>query len=181
MIGAGVAIAALFSLRLVPAGWTMVQRARERVAEQRLLLARAMDDVRQVSALEDSAATIKAKMLALAPRILAGGSRTEALADLTGRLSLAATQHHVRVARSDVVPDSGRAGSLRRVSVRFAIEGDSRGTLETLEALSRGSVVLIPADLRVVAPNPSSPAGVAELLQSEITVQGWYLSREAGQ
>jgi hypothetical protein len=174
-------MAAVLSLRLVPAGWSKIQRAREALDARRLRLAHAMADVRQLTALEDSAARLETRVLGLAPRILVGGSQSEAVADLTTRLGQAAREHHVHLARTDVVADSARAGGLRRVSVRLAIEGDSRGTLETLEGLSRGSVVLVPADLRIAAPNPTSSSSVPETLQSEITIQAWYLAREVSQ
>ena len=100
------------------------------------------------------------------------------LTDLTGRLDVAAEAHQLRVARTGAIPDSVHAGSLRRVSVRAELEGDTRGTLEFLGALAHGPALLGVSDIRIVAADPASPASAAEVLRTELTVRGWYLARE---
>lgn len=176
-LGAVAILVSFTALRILP--W-VYHAARDRTEEFRSraeLLARARVTVESAGVLQDSSVAVKARLLALAPRILAGAQQAEALGDLSGRLNALASAHHVRLTRTDPLSDSTRAGELRRVSVRVVLESDSRGTLGFLGALARGPAVLVLKELRVTAPNPTSPAAVPEVLETEATVVGWYLAR----
>jgi len=177
LVGLGVVAGALVTLRAVPAAWGALWNARETMAARAELLARAEVDVLQADALKDSAAVIRNKVLGLAPRLLSGTREADASADLTQRLKRAAADNRVRVERTSALPDSVQAGGLRPISLRALLEGDSRGTLGVLGALSRGGVVLTTTDLRITAANPAASSAVAEVLRTEMTVRGWYLPR----
>jgi len=177
MLGLSVVALAVLALRVAPAAWRAMQSVRESLAAKSALLARAEMDVRQTALLEDSSAVIRAKVLALAPKLLVAAREAEALADLGSRLKRAAAESRVRVERTTPVGDSTRAGRLRRVSLSAALQGDSRGTLALLGALARGRPLMTPTNLMITAPNPAA-TDAPEVLRTEITVRGWYLARE---
>lgn len=177
VVGGAITAAALFGLRLAPWVVRFLGELHQRVAMQAESLARAQDDIRQAQLLVDSGGVLKAKVLALAPRILSGSTGANATADLSGRLHAAAGNHRVRVERTDVIPDSTRAGGLQQVVVRAMLESDSRGTLEMLRELTRSGVVVSLRDLRIMAIDPNSPDRSPEVLRTEVTVQGWFLNR----
>lgn len=180
LLGGAIAVAAFGGLRVGPWAWHRTRNIVDRLQARAELLERARADVRHVQGLEDSAAAIRAKVVALAPKILSGGTPPEALADLTGRLTVAAERHRVRLERTDLITDSTRSGELWRVSVRSAIESDTRGTFEFLGALVQDPTVLTVGQVRIVAPDPGSLPAAAEILRTELTVHGWYLNREHG-
>jgi hypothetical protein len=175
MLGLAVVAFGVLTLRIAPATWRAVRSSRESLYAKSELLARAEVDVRQTDLLEDSAAVIRTRVLALAPRLLGAAREAEALADLSSRLQRVAAESRVRVERTTPVGDSTRSGRLRRVSLGVALEGDSRGTLALLAALARGRALLTPTNLMITATNP---VDAVEVLRTEITVQGWYLARE---
>jgi hypothetical protein len=177
LLGAGIVVGALLALRGVPAAWNGLRNTRETLSARTELLARAELDVLQADALEDSGAVVRNKVLGLAPRLLSGTREADATADLTLRLKRAAADNRVRVERTGPVPDSGRAGGLRPVSLRAELEGDSRGILGVMGALARAPVASATTDLKITATNPAAPGAVAELLRIEMTVRGWYLRR----
>lgn len=181
LLGATICLAALIALRGVPWALRTADAGLSALQEQAELLARAEADLRAAPALEDSGRVVRKRLAELAPKILTGGHEAEVLTDLTGRLDVAAEAHQVRVARTGALPDSVHAGSLRRVSVRADIEGDTRGTLEFLAALARGTALLGVTDIRILAADPASPASAAEVLRTELTVSAWYLTREGRQ
>jgi hypothetical protein len=110
---------------------------------------------------------------------LAAGTPSEATAALTGQLTALAEHYRVRLDRTDAVPDSLTVHDLERVTIRSAIEGDTRGTLDFLGALATALPVLSLDEVRVAAPNPGSAGTAPEILCTELTVHGWYLHREA--
>ena len=142
------------------------------------LLARMRADIRSADELEDSATVIRRRMASLAPAFLTGGTAGEAAADLGSRLSAAAERHRVRVSRTDHVADSSRTERLGRVTLRLALESDTRGLLGLLDAAAKESAVLVVDELRIAVVEPHVPADRPEVLQSELTVRGWYLPRE---
>jgi hypothetical protein len=176
-LGAGVLVCVAAALLLRGLPWVVrtALSARERLEARASLLARAEEDLRMIPVLEDSARALRSRLAELAPKILTGGREAEARADLTERLSVAAEAQRVRVARTDAVPDTVHAGQLRRVSIQAELEGDSAGMLGLLSALSRGPALLRVAELRVLAVNPTSPETAPEVLQTELTLRGWYL------
>jgi hypothetical protein len=179
MLGLAALGSAVFFLRVAPWAYGEIRDLRQRFETKTELLARTRADIRSAAQLVDSGTALKKGILALAPKILAGAGESEALADLAGRLALIAERHRVRLDRTERLPDSTRAGRLRRVALRAHIESDSRGTLEMLAAVGRGPTVLALRDLRIMAIDPDSPDRVAELLRTELTVEGWFLQRDS--
>jgi len=172
--GAAIGLA-LVALRLVP--WSVVLiRGRVAALEARAeLLERMRADIHSAQELEDSGAVVRRGMVALAPALLVGGTASAASADLGARLAAAAARNRIRVSRTEPVFDSAGSGALRGVGVRVALESDTRGLLQFLDALSRESSVLVLDNLRAEVADPQVPAGQPELLRTELTVRGWYL------
>lgn len=177
-MGSAVLLVAL-ALRAVPPSGAAIVRLRGDVAERAALVQRMRSDMRSVNALADSAAIVRRRFVALAPRILAGGTESAATADLTGRLNGLATAHATTVDRTETVPDSTRIGWLRQITVRVVFESDLRGVLETLDDAGRGPVVLAVRSVRLAASDPASADAAPEVISAEATVSGWYLLRKA--
>jgi type II secretion system (T2SS) protein M len=176
--GGAVALLAILGTQVVPGVWRSVGEGRSEAQRGTELLARLRLEVDRTAVLEDSGSKIRAKVVALAPKILAGNGPAEALAALTGRVTAVAAAQRVRLERTSPLEDSTGLPGLRRVSLRVAVIGDSRGTLNLIGALAQGPVVLSTDGLSIVASNASASNDVAEALQTEFTVRGWYQPRE---
>ena len=139
-------------------------------------------DGRSVAELMEAGAGVLTRaVVGLAPKLLSGDTPVEALADLSGRLTLAASRNQAKLERTDQLTDSLVAGRLRRVRVRTALESDIRGVMGFLRAIELGDAVLSIEDVRIVAADPNSGEQVPEILRVEVTVTGWFLAhREKG-
>jgi hypothetical protein len=174
--GAAVVLAAVLLLRVVPAGVRAVAAARERAGDRLSALARSRDLVREVPALRDSLATALAGVVALAPRLLGGGTRAEASATLSALLSLQAGRSDLKVLRLAPTGDSSR-GILQPVGVQVEFEGDAAGLTAFLVAVERGNPLLSVVTLAITSPEAVSRPGSAEALHIEVEVRGWFLAR----
>lgn len=174
VIGGGAVLVALLLLRILPWSVRSALAAEATLRERAALLARARTDLAEMSGLRDSAAELSRALVALAPKILSGSSSAEALADLSGRVNLAASGHDAKLERVDPVTDSAAAGRLRRATLRAAFESDARGLAGTLQALEFGAATLVVRELRVTADVGAADRG-PEVLRVELTVAGWYL------
>jgi hypothetical protein len=181
VLGSVAVAVGVFVLRVLP--WTVRSALaaevglRERVA----LLARARADLADASALRDSAVALGQALVGLAPKILSGNSPAEAVADLSGRVNLAASRNQAKLERVDPLTDSTVSGRLHRVVLRAAFECDIRGLVGVLQALTFGKAALMVRELRVTAVDASSADRIPEVLRVDMTVAGWFLeSREAG-
>ena len=181
LIGGGVVLAAFLVLRVLP--WTVrsALAAEMGLRQRAALLARAHADLAEAGGLRDSAVALGQALVGLAPKILSGNSPAEAVADLSGRVNLAASRNQAKLERVDPLTDSAVAGRLHRVKLRAAFECDIRGLVGTLQALTFGKAALAVRELRVTAVDAGSPEKNPELLRVELTVTGWFLeSRESG-
>jgi len=181
LVGGGVVLAALLLLRVLP--WTVrsALAAEVGIRQRAGLLARARADLADASILRDSAVVISQALVALAPKILSGNSAAEAVADLSGRVNLAASRNQAKLERVDPQSDSAVAGRLHRVALRAAFECDIRGLVGVLQALTFGKAVLTVRELRVTAVDASSADRIPEALRVDMTVAGWFLGgRDAG-
>lgn len=176
VLGGATALAAVLGLRVLPWGIGSALSAQRELHQQAALLARARADLAESPRLRDSAEVLTPAVVALAPKLLSGDTPAEAVADLSGRLNLAASRNEAKLERTDQVPDSAVAGRLRRVRVRASVETDIRGVMGYLRAIEFGDAVLSVADLRIVAPDPSSGERMPEVLRLEVTVDGWFLA-----
>ena len=181
IVGGGVVVAAVLLLRVLPWGVRSALATEAGLRQRAALLARARADLAEASVLRDSAVGLGQALVGLAPKILSGNSAAEAVADLSGRVNLAASGHQAKLERIDPVADSGVAGRLRRATLRAAFECDVRGLAGILGALEFGKAALSLRELRVTAVDAGSADRVPEVLRVEMTVAGWYLEgREAG-
>jgi hypothetical protein len=188
MIGGAVVCGAVLLLRVLPWGVRSVLGAETGLRERATLLARARADLVDAGVLRDSAVQLSQALVGLAPKILNGTSVAEAVADLSARVNMAVSAHQAKLERVDPLPDSLRAGRLRRVALRAAFECDVRGLAGVLEALEFGKIALSLRELRVTAVDAGSADKIPEVLRVEMTVAGWYLGeretengkREAG-
>jgi hypothetical protein len=167
-------VGAVLLLRVLPWGVRRALSAERELAASWALLTRTRAELADEEPLTDSVARVTQAVVALAPRILSGGTAADAAADLSGRVSLAATRHHAKLERTDALADSVRASRLARVAVRATIETDVRGLSEFLQAVAQDPAVLSADELHVVANDPASGDG-PEVLRVEVTVRGWYL------
>jgi hypothetical protein len=173
------AVFAVLTLRVLPASWRATQTAWRTFSARAQLLNQEQTNLRQAAVLEDSGATIRARVIGLAPKLLSAVREAEAQADLSTRLQHLAASNHVRLERVTPVADSTRVGRLRPVRLSVSFVGDTRGTLRLLGALAGGPVVLTTSDLRITATNPTAPGTVAEELRTEIAVRGWYAAKDS--
>jgi len=181
IVGGGVVVVAVLLLRVLPWGVRSALATEAGLRQRAALLARARADLAEASVLRDSAVQLGQALVGLAPKILSGNSAAEAVADLSGRVNLAASGHQAKLERIDPVADSGVAGRLQRATLRAAFECDVRGLAGILGALEFGKAALSLRELRVTAVDAGSADRVPEVLRVEMTVAGWYLEgREAG-
>ncbi len=176
VLGSGIFLTALLLVRGGPAAVRFIRDAHAALATQARELAALREQVEAGPALLEEGTRVRDSLGQLAPRILAGRSRAEAVDDLTERLSLAAARHRVRLDAAVPAGDSARAGALQRVTVEARLTGDLRGMVETLETLAEDRVPLRIAQYRVIGADPATPPDQPEVLQAELTVRGWFLS-----
>ncbi len=181
ILGGSLVIGAVLVLRVLPWGMRSALAAEVGLRQRAALLARARADLAEASVLRDSAVQVSHALVGLAPKILSGNSVAEAVADLSGRVNLAASRNQAKLERVDPQTDSTVAGRLRRVALRAAFECDIRGLVGMLQALTFGRAALAVRELRVTAVDAGSADKNPEVLRVEMTVAGWYLEdRETG-
>jgi hypothetical protein len=175
LVGGLVVVAAVLALRVLPSGLRRATAAHALLSERALLLARSREELASLPKLRDSAAILTRALVALAPHVLSGFTPVEAGADLSGRMSLAASRAPARVDRMDPLPDSSGAGRLGRVRVHSSFETDVRGLVAFLRAIDAGDEVLTLEELHIEAPEPGAPDRGPEILRVEVTISGWYI------
>lgn len=173
-----VVITTALILRILPLASRALQQLRHDVAERGVLVQRMRSDVREVGALTDSAALVRRRFVALAPRILTGGTEAEAIANLTSRLGVILAAHDATFGRADAITDSTRVGWLRRVTVRLVFESDLSGVLASLNATAHEPAVLAVSSVHLNASDPTSADPAPEIIAAEATVSGWFLVRK---
>ncbi len=177
IIGGVSVLTALLAFRVAPWCIRSAVAAERDLQEKGTLVARARADLADAPLLRDSAGVLTRAVVGLAPKLLSGDTPTEALADLSGRLNLAASRNQAKLGRTDQLADSTAAGRLRHVRVRTAVESDIRGVMGFLRAIELGDAVLSIEDARIVAADPGSGEQTPEILRVEVTVTGWFLVR----
>ena len=166
------------ALKMAPPALVAVASLRGRVESERRLVHEVEAAITALPAFEDSAKVLRAAIVSLAPRLLAGETEAAALADLSGRLSLLASQHHGQLLRLDGQQDTVAAGRLRRVRGRAVLETDFLGVAELLAALERQLVMLVPEAISLRPLEAGAGPEAPERLQVELDVVGWYLPGE---
>jgi type II secretion system (T2SS) protein M len=177
VVGGSVVAGAVLLLRVAPWAFKTAEAATAGLQERTVMLAHARSDLADASLLRDSAGVLTRAVVSLAPKLLSGDTPVEALADLSGRLTIAASRNQVKLERTDQLSDSTASGRLRRVHVRAALESDIRGVMGFLRAIELGDAVLSIEDVRILAADPGSSEQTPEILHVEVTVTGWFLVR----
>ena len=181
LVGGLVVAVAVLGLRVLPWGLQRATVAHALLSERAGLLARMREELASLPRLRDSAAVLTRGLVALAPQVLSGSTPAEAGADLSGRMSLAASRAPARVDRLNPLPDSGGAGRLGRARVHAVFETDVRGLIAFLRAIDAGDEVLTLEELHIEAPEPGAAKRGPEILKVEVTISGWYIkARESG-
>jgi hypothetical protein len=174
VLGLTVTLAALVVLRGIPWAARRQSGLRTRAVEAGAAAQRARDVLAVAATRRDSLGTALAAVVALAPRLIDGHTSAGAGASLASLVTLAASEHRLRVVRLDPQPDSS-GGVFAQVRVHAELEGDVRGLVGFLRALDAGPPVLAVPALAVLAPAP--PGSGAEALRIEATITGRYLPR----
>lgn len=165
---------------LLPAALRGEARLRERVAQQAARLERLHSDLEGLKMLEDSAADVKRRLVALAPCLLGGGSVNEAAAELSVVLRRELDALHAHVERILVAPDSANAERLRQIDARIELETDAVGLEQILSRLAGSDPLLVVNALQVTAIEPEATPSSAERLRASVIVRGWWLPRSIG-
>jgi hypothetical protein len=176
--GAAVGLAILI-VKLGPWAWRTVMEQRAELEARAGLLERMRADVRSADRLEDSGVVVKGRLATLAPKLLTGRTSAEATADLGARLVAAAVRHRVRVSRADPVIDSTERWGIGRVALRATLESDTRGVFELLDAVGREPAVLVIDGLAITVADPHVSGDRPELVRTDLTVRGWFVSTRA--
>ena len=179
--GGLIIVTAVIVLRVLPTGLHRAGDAYRTLHQRSALLARTRDEMAALPRLRDSAAILSQALIALAPQVLSGSTSSEATADLSGRMNLAASRAPAKVERVDQLPDSSADGRLGRVRVHAAMETDVRGLVALLRAIDLGDEVLRLDELHVEAPDAVAAARGPEILKVELTVSGWYIRPRVGE
>jgi len=173
LTGGAVVLAAVLGRGIV-AAWVAAANSRRELVARIELLKAARATVARLPQLEDSAESLRAAVVALAPALLNASTEADALADLSGKVTSLIERRAGRVESAVPVADSGAAGMLRRVSILASFETDVRGLASALRALSQSDVVLAGERVEIAAVDPFSDDGSPERLRVNLTVSAWY-------
>ena len=178
LMGASLVAAAVLGLRVAPWSFRTLFAWRARVADARATLAREQALLASAPQLQDSLDRALARVVALAPAVVAGRTSAEASATLASWVTLGASRHALKVVSVNPLPDSA-TGVFDRVAVHVALEGDVRGLTSFLAAVETGVPLLTVGQLTVDAPTPAGPRSAPEALEVGLTVAGYALVRSA--
>lgn len=176
VVGAVIIALALGAFRVLPWAMRKGTAAHDELALESASLARMQRDIADAPAIEATAVTLRGQLAELSPRIVDGGTPAESAATLTAHVAHLATEHDVRIERSDLLPDSTRVGRLSKVALQLAFEGDTRGVALFVRGLEVGTLALIVTDLRISALDAVSAPTAPEVLRAELIVRGWFLA-----
>jgi hypothetical protein len=165
-------LAALLGTRGLPAALRAHDQARAHAegAARRLMAAREALEEEPVA--RDSLRARGARLLAWAPRLVAGGTPGEAAAELSGLVSGLAAGHRVRLLRLQPVSE-GSAGPFAAAGLRLEAQADVAGIAGWLAALEEGPTLLVVRELAISALEPAAPGTQAEVLRVELRLAGW--------
>jgi len=117
------------------------------------------------------------QLVALAPRLLAGGSPAEAAAELSSLVSGAAALRHVRILQQE--SGAGSSASLfTRIRMRVEAEGDASGIASWLASLEEGAKLVRVRSLAITAPDPGAQPTQPERLRAHLVLDAWSSARQ---
>lgn len=176
VLAGGAIVGLALLVRGVPAGLHAVTALRARADAASLELSRSQELLAAERVLRDSLASRARRILALAPRLVAGATVSDARAELASIVGAAAARHRVRIAREEAQPDTPHDPFVRLV-LRVEAEGDIAGVAGWLAELEEGPRLLTADELTIVAAEPTAPAAQPELLRVSLTIAGWAAPR----
>lgn len=180
-IGVLVVVGGALLLRGVPALWSGWMERREALRARRELLSRAEEALARIDSMEAQGVEVRAKLVALAPRLVSGRTDAEAQADLNGRLALIANRERTRLVRAAPLPDSTREAQLHRVRLRVEVESDWSGLVGFLRGVVADPAVLRVTSVALRGSEIPVAGGGPEVLTGELEVTGWFLSGRASE
>jgi hypothetical protein len=172
--GAAVAVGAWLGLRGVPRAVARIAELEEEVEQRVLLLEKSRLETSGLRALSDSIAHLEEVAASLHRVLLLGGEPTTATFDLTRRVSEVLSRSAAFVDEIAPVPDSARAGRLRRTQVRADLETDVIGLMGALQRLEADSTLRVES-VEVSVAAPEAPLGEVERLGVALQVSGWFM------
>jgi hypothetical protein len=172
LVGAAVVIGSWLALRGVPALIRAHSEWRAHTEASVRQLAAAREALADAAWTRDSLAARGRRLVAWAPRLLAGGTPAEAMAELQSLVSGLAAEHRVRIVRVEPSADSA-AGLFTPVRLRVEAQSDVVGLAQWLAAMEEGDHLLIVPSLVISAPEPAASSGQAEALRAELVIAGW--------
>jgi hypothetical protein len=172
MIGATVVVGAWLATRGMPAALRWHEGLRSRTEAAVLELQLAEELIAEESLAREKLSGRAGELLAWAPRLVAGETPAEALAELSSYLSGLAAHHRVRLVRLDPSADSS-AGPFIRLALRLEAQGDIRGVAGWLAALEEGERLLAVREIALSTSEPAAPPSQPEVLRAELVIEGW--------
>jgi hypothetical protein len=175
--GGGLVALSWLVVHVLPGLLHGIETARWNLIDRVALLERSRAELAQGVQLQDSANALQARLIAEAPRLIAGGADAEASDAMAGLLSLAVSRGNGKLSRSEPVADSATRGLLHGVTLLVGFDTDAAGLLSVLRNLAEGRTTLTIESLTVMVADPSALPSSAELLRVEVVVRGWYLRK----
>ncbi len=175
--GAAAIAATLLGARVAQAAAGQYRALRVRAEERVETLARASEAVAERRTMQDSLSRLGARVLGLAPALVAVGSAAHAAAELSGVVASLAGRHDLRVVEIQPLSDSER-DRLGQAVVRARVEGDVAGLTGFVSQLETDDRVLSLSSWAMYAPEGATAAGGPERLRAEVEITGWYVRRE---
>jgi len=171
-VGAVMLVAAWLGTRAIPSAVRAASELRHRTTERVEELARAREALASEPWARESLVVRAQRLVAWAPRLLAGVSSGDARVELASFAGGMAALRHVRIARQDALPDSA-AGLFTEVALRLQAEGDVEGIAAWLASLEEGPKLIAVREVTLTAPEPASPATQAERLAADVVIASW--------
>lgn len=167
----------LFLSRGVPRLSRWQQQTRESATELMQEVWRVQSSIEALPEMLDSLEARNARFVALAPRLVPGGTSAGVSGALAAWVSQAAINSGTRLGAVYVSADTALTGVFSRVTVRGDLVGDVTGLSGFLLTLERGPFLLAVRDLSVDQTAPGSPDDRPEVLRVQFAVQGLALLR----
>ncbi|MFN2397811.1 MAG: type II secretion system protein GspM [Gemmatimonadaceae bacterium] len=171
VLGAIALVLILGTARGVPAWLAWVRNARASAQEMTHAVWRTESLIRSERAASDSLSARNERLQLLERELLDGDSPAVAAASLAGLVSDAAASSGVELGTVQLRADSSSTTAFIRVSVRADATGDVRGLMEFLAELERMTLLAV-RELSISASDLVAPADRAEILRSELVVEG---------
>jgi hypothetical protein len=176
VVGVGVALvlAVAIPLRLGPAVTRWARDSHDRLVVERALVARREAELSLLPRLEARADSLRTRFVALAGRLIPGGTAAEAQSELMAAVQVAARGQRDggKLEQSEPVPDTVTIGPLHRVQVRAAWASDLDGALAFLRTLEFSPTLMHVRDVRLETAPGQDPG--ADRVRAQVVLEGWY-------